>query len=350
MRSLIIDVGCSNLKMGIYDNEQLTQWYKNGTPTDIKDAIGALDDKFQEVMSQYNPHNMMVISYSDSIIYETKDDKVATIPWDTDIPRRADIPDYHVSGKPLNSQLVSMAQQLMHLKDSVGLENIKRILPPSAYFASMLTGNKAWKKWDITHATNSGMWDYDRGAWAKEMSPFLEAGVIDHKVAACNEFLWAEDSFFCFAGGMDTVFVNGMDTPYSSKPYLSCGTWITASVESYFEHLDHRSAVRFVSGPNGTVLKQLCFRGDTCESKMVYKHIYDFFEKKFSNDMNHPAINVFGVWSPELLNVLKKHPYLRFVNAEPEGGSYLHNQVAKYMMYPPAPELYIPHHAEGLTA
>ena len=349
MRSLIIDVGCSNLKMGIYDNESLMQWYKTITPRDINETIEILKSKFHGVMREHQPNNVMVISYSDSIIYEMKDGKIGTIAWDAEIPRRADVPDYQVSGKPINSQLIGMAQQLMHLKESVGLAGIDRILPPSTYFASALSGNDAWRKWDITHATNSGMWDYKRATWAKEMSPFLEAGIVDYDVAACNEYLWTEDKYFWLVGGMDTVFVNATDTPYSSKPYLSCGTWVTASVESYFRKRDRRSPTRFVSGPNGTILEQLCFRGDTCESKMVYQHIYNFFEKRFGDENDHPAIKVFGVWSPELLKVLKKHPYLKFVSAEPDGGSFLHEQAIRYMMHPVAPELYIPHHAEGFA-
>ena len=266
----------------------------------------------------------------------------------TDLKPQQGVPDYQVAGKPSNSELIGIAHQLMYLKNVIGLHAIKRILPPSTMFAVQLTGNREWKKWDITHAGNSGMWDYERACWTKEMYPFIEAGVIDEKVAACNEIIWSERGSYEFlVGGHDSVFANANDIPYSSKPYISCGTWITGSVESYFYKRDRNSATRFVIAPNGTTLEQLCFRVERVGMDVSLKWVYDFFEKRRKIPSETP-IRVFGVYAEDFVKDWQ-HPGSPVIHVDPEDGSFLHLEAAKYAMKLFANELYLPLEQEGLS-
>lgn len=337
MDTLIIDVGCSYLKMAIYQGERLCEWWKSPTPKTANEIVESVSLQYWNIrqMDQYRISQTMVISYSDSVFYQMKNGKIDHVPVFTDIPIQDGLPDYQVAGKPRNSELKGAGNYLLYLKNEVGLEWIDCILPPSTFIARHLTGNRSWKKWDITHASNSGMWDYKRSYWCKEMQPFIEADVIEAEVVSPGAVLYQEqiDEMRVLVGGMDSVFANARDVPYSSKPYLSLGTWVTASVESYFIKRDRKSPTRFVIAPNGTILEQLCFNAGSEDYEVAYQLTTDFFDKKFLNMMT-PVIDVFGGWSESgLHHWWHKHPYLRFRNIEPEGDSYLHREAALYAQH-----------------
>lgn len=334
MHTLIIDVGCSNLKMAIYAGDRLCEWWEHPTPKAATDILSCVSSLYRDIRDNLNYHlsEMIVISYSDSVFYQAEDGTIESVPV-FGIPMQAGLPPYEVSGKPRNSELKGAANALLYLKNEVGLDKIERILPPSTFIAAYLAGNAKWRKWDITHASNSGMWDYERGCWCKEMSPFIEAGVVDEEVVASNDLLWQErlpTALRILVGGMDSVFANANDVPYSSKPYLSLGTWVTASVEAYFSKRDNMSPTRFVIAPNGTVVEQLCFNAEAAGHDRAYDLTCDFFEKRFRRNTIHPVIQVFGGWSEAGIEHWQKHPYLRFVAVEPEDNSFLHQQAARY--------------------
>lgn len=348
MRNLVIDVGCSRLKMYLFDGEELLSSGSKRTP---EGPAGILSSVFNGMEGIGDYSNIMVISYGDSVWYETKSGEIKDVPVFNEIPIYPALPDYQVSGKPINSELKGMANALYYLRDAVGLEDIVRILPPSTFIASKISMNDVWNKWDITHASNSGMWDYNRAAWCVEMSDFLEAGVISHEVVKPDTVLWSErDGYQVFTGGMDSLFFNANDIVYSTKPYLSLGTWVTASFESYFRKRDRRSPTRFVIAPNGTILEQLCFRSESVSHRDVYSMVTDFFEKRMGQTEPR-RINIFGGWSGEYEDVLQKHPSLNFALVEEGKISYLHRQVAKYMSRANSVEremhLPVSMHAEG---
>ena len=127
MYTLIIDVGCSNLKMAIYDTElSLCQWYKHPTPARVVDTLACIFTQYREI-EQYGDtpiSRVMVISYSDSVYYEKRDGTITDVPVFPDGERQDGIPPYEVSGKPENSQLTGIANALLFLKNEVGLEHI----------------------------------------------------------------------------------------------------------------------------------------------------------------------------------------------------------------------------------
>ena len=333
MHTLIIDVGCSYLKMAVYEGDRLCEWWKRRTlttPTDILESVSSLYCELRDHVS-YHFSEIMVISYSDSVFYETQGGKIEHVPVFTMIPIQDGLPPYQIAGKPRNSELKGAGNALLYLKNEVGLRNIRRILPPSTFIASHVVGERDWRKWDKTHASNSGMWNYETASWCDEMKPFIDAGVIDAEVVSPSEILWHDAlKEKVFVGGMDSVFANANDVPYNSKPYLSIGTWITASVESYFRKRDERSPTRFVIAPNGTIVEQLCFSADKAGQDLAYDLTTDFFEKRNCGYNEPRRVNVFGEWSEAGIEVWQKHPHLRFVQVETEKTSYLHGKAARY--------------------
>lgn len=335
MSTLIIDIGCSNLKFAFYKEGNLDHFWQISTPKTAKKILHAISQRLQGGYYYINEgefrratpvNTIMVISFSDAVFYDTDDGALhQLLPLD-DIRQHPELPPYQETGKPTNSQLPGIGNQLLHIRDTVGLENVRKILPPSLFVAAHLTGNTEWKRWDITHASNSGMWDYTRGKWHQTMEPFFEAGVIDKEVVKPSEVLWhsheiryPEIKFLC--GGHDTVFANANDVPYSTKPYISCGTWITASAESKFRKLDPMSLSRFVASPNGTILHQLCFKSNAKDLLYVIK----FLEEK---QLSAP-ICVFGGWAEEAFSQLAGSSLnIKFV--ESDGDSFLHQQAMKY--------------------
>ena len=336
MNQLVIDIGCSKTKFFVFENDRQCELWWQPTPTDINTLLADVKEQYTQIrdMAHYHFDSVIVLSYSDSIVAEGKNGRINDISWKVQQLHKvyADrIPPYTISGKPVNSELSGMAMQLVSLQEQYGLNVIKRILPVSTFAAAELAGDLAWNQWDITHASNSGMWDHLAGYWASEMEPFLEAGVIGEKVVKPSETVVCGTGTPILIGGHDSVFANANDVPYSSKPYLSVGTWVTASIESYFEKRDTHSRTRFVCAPNGTTLEQLCFHVDAGHD-LAYDRTIDFFEERMpSNAKTHyPVINIFGGWSEESLRIWGKHPYLKFQRKDTDKTSWLHQQAAKY--------------------
>lgn len=334
MRTLIIDIGCSYTKCFIH-SEKEALLYQVKTPNTILGMLRTLRQQLikTECYLHYIAHEeshdrmlpidrVMVISFSDAVFYEKTDGSFYQLDYSNLVPAHPECPPYQITGKPTNSTLKSIANQMLHLRDTVGLENIKRILPPSAFIVAQLAGVSAWKTWDLTHASNSGMWDYEKARWHTAMQQFIDAGVIDEKVAACNAAVSEFPAGVKYLlGGHDSTFVNANDVPYSTKPYLSLGTWTTASAESEFRKLDQHHPSRFVIAPNGTILHQLCIQS----SKHSLQQGLKFLERK---QLSAP-VKVFGGWAKEVVPQLKSDT-LKFECVDPTEHSFLHEQAAIY--------------------
>ena len=325
MNTLILDVGCSNTKYVLYTDGEMVQWWKHATPPIQNLAMfQELLKRYELIKVDYGVEKLLTISYSDSLFYQTVGGTIHHIGVFTDIEKHAHVPDYQIAGKPDNSELLGMAHQLLHLRDKVGLTDIKRILPPATMFASYLSGNHDWNTWDITHASNSGMWDYENADWCSEMEPFIDAGIIDAKVVKPKTPI---DDTIC-VGGHDSVFVNANDTPYSTKPYLSLGTWVTASVEKPFRKRDRNSLTRFVVAPNSTTLEQICINAENANKEFLSRLITGFFECRLPKDQNPPSIQVFGGWSEDF--DAWQSDYLEF-QIQNNDDYFLHKQAARYV-------------------
>lgn len=335
MDTRVIDIGCSQVKE-IWFNENVMAVPKR-LPTQLHTMsdIDVLVEKLQETADDATT---IVTSYSDSVIVEMKDGELRHVfpkPTNT-LVFPVDLPRYQESGKPRNSELAGIGLSLINYQRQYGLDPIHRILPVSTYIAARLAADKEWNTWDITHASNSGMWDYTTGQWHARMEDFIDRAIINAEVVKPNR----EVGNNILIGGHDQVFANANDTPYSSKPYLSVGTWVTASVEAHLAPKDNASPARFVVAPNGTILEQLCINVSAKGHDACYELTTEFFEKRMTEKVHHPEIRLFGGWADEAYGIWAKHPTLRFKNM---GKHFQHEQTAKYAQnaalaftYPPS--------------
>lgn len=334
MSTLIIDLGHSFTKCFIH-SEKESLFYQSKTPNTIPGILRVLRQQvlktecYLHYIAHEESHNrllpidrVMVISFSDAVFYEKTDGSFHQLDHIDFVLAHPGCPPYQITGKPTNSTLNSIANYLLHLRDTVGLQNIKRILPPSAFIVAQLAGNSDWKTWDITHASNSGIWDYEKENWHETMQPFFEAGVIAEKVVASNAVVSEVPSGVKYLlGGHDSTFANVNDVPYSTKPYLSLGTWTTASAESPFRQLDRHHPSRFVIAPNRTILHQLCIQSSEYSLRQGIK----FLERK---QLSAP-VRVFGGWAKEAMSQLKSDTIF-FECVETPEHTFLHEQAAIY--------------------
>ena len=325
----VIDIGCSFIKSYVVSDKGVQSCFQLPVRSDhiFKDIRRCFEKNRQDTQST------IVISTSDCVVWESK--MGGNPHWLThDIPKewQDGLTSYKKSRHPRYDKLKGAANQMLYLGKTVGLENIKRILPLSAYIATEIADNPDWNGWDITHASNSGFWDYDRGGWADAAQPFIDAGVIDEKIYPCDTLIEGNTFRRVFLGGHDSVFANANDEPRSSKSYISCGTWTTVSVMAD-RYAPKDSDARFVAAPNGSVLEQLCFLSDPSTLQTAVTKICGFLDQSFKY-VASPTIQVFGSWSKEMYEVLNPNSRFRFEWLEPNrfwGCLYLPEQVARYV-------------------
>ena len=310
MRVMVIDIGNSNLKIDIWRDDTLI--YNHATPTSDKfsENLAVIDNAFLK-----REHDaVIVLSMSDSVIYETASGEPIRLqyhepshPWFT-----GELPSYVECGlsraTALNGMLnqVSMIKHLFHAERTFR-KNPKRILPVSAYIAAHLAGQKDFNSWDLTHATNSGFFNgqkpskgdsrFPLAGWHKCVDDIIEDGLIDEKILGSYDQL----DQYIFIGGHDTTFANALDVPYATKPYISCGTWLTVSRETAVSRNWKDDGTRNVAAPNGSMLNQLCIPGDTHGKNRALAHIKKHFTKYYA------PVRVFGSWANSFFSEIEQH-------------------------------------------
>ena len=138
-------------------------------------------------------------------------------------------------------------------------------------------------------------------------------------------------------GGHDTTFANAADIPYSTKPYVSCGTWTTVSVETSLRRdgfIDD-GQTRYILAPNGALLKQLCFKSGISEAEATAEIVIGFLSDNFKG-ATAAEVAVFGAWSSDLVTALHRVNAvgLRFTPIKQHafwGCVYLPRQSARYI-------------------
>lgn len=224
--------------------------------------------------------------------------------------RNTDLPLFRESGKPKAEGWGGIFDKLALVKTQIhfgaGFRSI-RILPFSGMCASHLANDKKFNNWDKTHATNSGVFNYQIpnplderfpiNGWHDCISDIIDNGWIGEEILPCDHILRTPDGKPILIGGHDTTFANALHTPYSTKPYVSAGTWITASVESSLRPNWNDEGARYITAPNGAILKQICFAAPTNEAgrEKAASRIIKFFEKNLAEGTTMP-IPVFGGW------------------------------------------------------
>lgn len=342
----IIDIGCSFIKSYLILDGRVVDCQKMKTNADtiLQDTILC----FAKTGSERS-QSTMIISTSDSIVWEDHKGNAHWIEHQTPKNWQDGHPTYEVSGHPCYDMLKGAANQMLYVQRIVGLKNIKRILPLSAYIATMIADNPDWNGWDITHASNSGFYDYQRGRWAKEADPFIDAGVIDETIYSCDHRVEGNTFRRIYLGGHDSVFANANDGGIHTKPYTSCGTWTTHSVPVYpIEDFREDKGFRYVKAPNGIVLKQMCYPSTVQKLPVVCSNLYNFFTE-FCKD-ERPTITLFGSWSEEIKKELKETDKYKIDWIAPNrffGDIYLPIQAGRYVRNSPNFVADTPYFCEG---
>lgn len=352
MKSFVLDIGNSNMKLYGYDLLNIEDpqcWSEvHRTPTEFSELLeSAVNLLGNATGGGHPPDSLIVLSFGDSICYETKYGEITGLRADHPIAFQKRLPSYERSGKPRLDDLKGAGNQMLYLaKDShLDLDDIYRILPWSTLIAAKIADDESWKTWDWTHASNSGLYDFKEGKWLPEADIFIEKGIIDAKVVAPDTEIPRPMNRNCnlHIGGMDTVFANALDTVYSSKPYISCGTWTTVSVESDIDNLRPPLRSRFILSPCGSTLEQECFLSQESEFGMesTVQRIKKFLDRKLGFHVgltSIPKIRVFGSWADHLLPYLEAElgnesyiPQFEFVNVESKS-SFLHERAARYAL------------------
>ena len=290
----VIDVGCSFIKSYLIAGNQVVNFFK--LPTKQETLFADIRTCFENCGAE-SSHATIILSTSDCVVWEDKDRNPHWIEHATPPGWEEGLTPYQRSGHPRYEALRGAANQMLYLKRTVGLENIRRILPISAYVACMLADNPDWNQWDRTHASNSGFYDYGRDGWAEEAQPFIDTGVISEEIVSSKTRVPGNTFRQIYVGGHDSMFSNAMDIPSHTRAYVSCGTWTTVSVY-HDDFIPETGKERYILAPNNALLKQLCFLSAFSTPKETAQRVINFYD----GYLLESPILFFGNWSVELFD------------------------------------------------
>lgn len=321
MDVFVLDVGCTNLKGLVIRASKVMEHWVVPVPKDTSELLNACISMYANVTNDgYAINRHIVLSHSDGIIYETQDGTPHRLAPNFNIPFQDDLPSALLTGKPLQPDLKGIGNQLLWLRNQV--ISPRRVLPVSTYLAAFLSGNKDWIHWDITHASNSGVYDQHQMAWHPIVADFIEMGAIADEILPPNSPIPNSYGMNMCVGGHDTLFAVSKNV----TPYVSCGTWVTASVpvEEDTPVLADAEAppyTRYLRAPDGSLLRQICFANNHNTVKYISNHMAAI-------ELG-VEIPLFGSWAAELYRKLQDVEYHCFVNVDSDG-TFLHQQAALY--------------------
>ena len=308
MLIMVIDIGNSNLKIHIWRmGRSPSLIYDHVTPTSPRfaDNLEVIDNAFKNREAD----GYIVLSMSDSIIYETATGEPIRLQHNEPSHPyfRGDLPSYVECGLPRANPLGGMLNQVSMVKHLLRSEhgfrkNPKRILPVSTYVATHLAKHLEFNQWDITHATNSGFFNSQRvnptddrfplAGWHKCVDDIIEDELLNPSILPSHHRIGNK----VFIGGHDSTFANAMDVPYGTKPYISCGTWLTVSRETAVSRNWKDDGTRNIAAPNGAMLNQLCVPSDRHSTNKAIAHIKKHFTKYSA------SIRIFGAYAKTVFN------------------------------------------------
>ena len=295
MDILIVDIGTSYMKAMLFRNGVQFESWRDRTPQGdidkiIDTALGFLNKATAE---GYEINGTIVTSLSDCIVIEYGDGSRYMYWSDQGLLTSEGMPPYEVSGKSQQPGLYGMGHQLAWVMQSRDLDDIHRILPVSTYVASILGGDPNWNSWEVTHASNSGMFNMtSRGDWSSHMSPLLESNCICTAIEMPSAIVGRKDYMPVIIGGHDTTFTyDDWD-----DPYITVGTWVTVGkVQDSFnpQIYDIDLHARWLMDTKERMHEQLCIKSD---DPMLYDKVSRFLLAK-----NYKNIAVVGSWANEFI-------------------------------------------------
>lgn len=271
MDILVLDIGTSYMKAMLFrDGLQIESWRDQTPQGDIDKIVDlALDFQSKATAAGYEINGTIVTSLSDCIVIEYGDGSRYMYWSNQDTMTDDGIPPYEISGKPKQPGLYGMAHQLAWTIKSRDLDDVHRILPVSTYVAAVIGGDPNWNSWEVTHASNSGMFNMtSRGDWSSHMSPLLKANCICTAIEMPSAIVGRKDYMPVIIGGHDTTFTyDDWD-----EPYITVGTWVTiGKVQDDFD--PHRFVqdshdiihIRWLMDTHERIHSQLCVKADDPE-------------------------------------------------------------------------------------
>ena len=338
----IFDIGNSMSRGFIYDvgvdSVSLIRCDRWTTKTDFESNLVNVQQSLGK-----NVDAIMFITSSDNFVVwgnEAMKWVKAQDDGDADIPPR---PLFRETGKTEAHDWQGIHDKLFQITG-----NPQKVLPVSAAYAARIVEDTSFRSWDITHASNSGVFSYQlpsvdarfpNSGWHPCVDRFIESDWFDRKILPCDHIVGTYNGAKVLLGGHDTTFAVANQIPYSTKPYISCGTWTTVSVESSVRPNWEDKGQRYLIAPNGAILKQLCFPSEKDDPEVPYK-VADYINKNVlpsgtKTDIqgkyigNSTRISLFGSWRHALHQ--KIVPLLPGRNICIETEDYLTQQAASYV-------------------
>lgn len=272
MDILVLDVGNSFVKGYVYRySPKAERLIKRVLPTSRK-----FDEIFQTCQNivhtvqkdDVNLSGIIVSAFSDALV--TENDKGETkIIFALD-PGQENVSynlPYTLTGYTSMFPNLYARLRCVHLHDSV-----RRALPVSAMIAAHLCDNRDWKHWDITHASNSGMWNQIKQQW---LTSEYE-NIIDPEVVSCSAIVGEVEGIPVLVGGHDALFC----CANKCQPYVVTGTWTIASLpqEQFQPDPDAETRVRWLRDPKGCLHKQINIKTPKVLTDDVFEKVAGFLK------------------------------------------------------------------------
>lgn len=275
MDILVLDVGNSYIKGYVYRHSPETQILvdlKIPTPRRF-DAI--FETCWEIVSGVVNKEGVdlsgvIVSAFSDALVTENDEGETKIIfaldPGQENVSYNL---PYTLTGYTSMFPNLYARLRCVHLHDSV-----RRALPVSAMVAAHLCDNRDWKHWDITHASNSGMWDQVKHRWLT--SEYED--IIDPEVVPCSAVVGEVEGIPVLVGGHDALFC----CANKCQSYVVTGTWTIASLpQGHFQpDPDAETRVRWLRDPKGCLHKQMNFKTPEVLTDDLYDKVAGFLKSE----------------------------------------------------------------------
>lgn len=300
MNILIFDIGNTHTKYFrfIVDSQDAVFINSATTPTPrTTSGILAVLREYLEMELEQNPIIDVIVptSFSNAVALESEEGEWFNTFSDSHIEPegRFHFP-YELTGYSTNfADVPSHIQALQNLKLQ---HSWQRALPISSAIAAILCDNKNWRYWDITHASNSGMWDQARQDWIPSVWP----DHINAKIVYPCEIVGKTKlgSIPIMVGGHDTLFVPSM----LKSGYISVGTYTTVSVprQKFLPNRFASATERWIRDALGNLHRQLCFKTPKSMTR-------EYFDKIATYIAEVENISIFGREHIRMLNEIQSH-------------------------------------------
>ena len=293
MKILVLDIGNSNTKCGIYQVSEKcvdTLHFKSvPTPDTALEMLQAGKSLIDDVLHLTDV--IIPTSFGDSLMY-TDLESEAQIIKPLDMYPNVSVPPYAVTGYP-----VTKLPGICRLYKTIARKQHKgAILPVSTYFAGWLCGSSL-NPWDITHASNSGMWTQKQ---QQLISVNLTIVHPDHTVGVYR-------GAKIMIGGHDIAFID-------EDCYVHCGTWIIVSkrVHHFFPVPYEEKTVRWLRDAYDQLCRQISFVAPAQIDTATYNKIAGFLGAKRN-------VTVVGAYAPDMAKGLQT---FGFTTKERQYGQY----------------------------